>query len=163
MKRSLETSGPLLEQVHSSTERLQWAINMHSYLFLGPSNVYEDSKHDTKQYLADYQAQKWWLMMSYQKMVMMMKNKQLRKLNSCPSIEVDIRLLNNRGGANNDHEDANKMVPRMKMLDSTAALSVATFTSLLIEFVARLDHLVEAVDELSRLAKFKQYHAVNPI
>ncbi|CAI0417016.1 unnamed protein product [Linum tenue] len=35
-----------------------------------------------------------------------------------------------------------------------AALSVATFTSLLIEFMARLDHLVEAVDGLADLAKF---------
>ena len=43
----------------------------------------------------------------------------------------------------------------MAALESTAALSLATFTSLLIEFVARVDHLVEVVDKLSKMAKFK--------
>lgn len=39
--------------------------------------------------------------------------------------------------------------------ESTAESSLVTFTSLLIEFVARLDHLVEAVNGLSKMAKFK--------
>lgn len=77
--------------------------------------------------------------------------RQQRRLHSWPSREVDDfeEDMNASAGA----------IPRMRALESTAALSLATFTSLLIEFVVRLDHLVEAVDELAKLAKFKQESA----
>lgn len=74
--------------------------------------------------------------------------KHSRRLYSWPSREVDA------------FEDgvsfSSDCIPRMRALESTATLSLATFTSLLIEFVARLDHLVEAVDQLSKMARFEQ-------
>ncbi|KAL0330002.1 UNVERIFIED_CONTAM: Aluminum-activated malate transporter 9 [Sesamum radiatum] len=74
--------------------------------------------------------------------------KQSRRLYSWPSREVD--TFEEEGCFSSD------CIPRMRALETTATLSLATFTSLLIEFVARLDHLVEAVDQLSKMAKFKQ-------
>ncbi|KAL8138890.1 hypothetical protein V2J09_004891 [Rumex salicifolius] len=117
MKRSLHTT--LLDRVHSSTERLQHAISLHSYLLTSnddPSNS-----------------------------------------------ALNCSLLNQTSKLSEEktyHEKENgevhiDLLPKMRMSENASFLSVAMFSSLLIEFVARLDHLVDAVDELSRMAKFK--------
>ncbi|KAJ0770144.1 putative aluminum-activated malate transporter [Helianthus annuus] len=59
---------------------------------------------------------------------------------------IDARLFNK--DYNTEEHEINYQSQRQSM-------SLVTFTSLLIEFVARLDHLVEAVNELSKMAKFK--------
>ncbi|KAA8522468.1 hypothetical protein F0562_013171 [Nyssa sinensis] len=188
MKQSVKTS--LLKRVHSSTDRLQRAIDMHSYLltsfnyeppdisskplpklishalsstFSDLSNQLDDQPPDNTTTLNIDQnsniippTQYYTLSgtlpppppaaqgESYHETM----KRQSRRLHSWPSREVD--AFEEEGCFSAD------IIPRMRALESTAALSLATFTSLLIEFVARLDHLVEAVDELARMAKFKQ-------
>lgn len=57
-----------------------------------------------------------------------------------------------------DHgeDEGERKVEKMRASESIAgALALSTFASLLMEFMARLDHLVDAVHELGILAKFK--------
>ncbi|XP_062225152.1 aluminum-activated malate transporter 9-like [Phragmites australis] len=164
MKWSLQTS--LLKHVHVSTERLQHSIDLHSYLFTA---THEDNSAKAQLKTArfvsfnlnDFTKQSDELEskvtgttttpsavpMQAESYHEMMKRQQ-RRLHSWPSREVD------------DFEDdgnvVSDMIPRMRALESTTALSLVTFTSLLIEFVARLDHLVEAVEKLAKMARFKQ-------
>ncbi|CAA3011607.1 aluminum-activated malate transporter 9-like [Olea europaea subsp. europaea] len=80
-----------------------------------------------------------------------MMRKQSRRLYSWPSREVD--AFEEEGHFSAD------IIRKMGAPESTAIISLATFTSLLIKFVAsqaRLDHLVEEVDELSKMSNFKQ-------
>lgn len=163
MKQSIKTS--LLKKVHSSTERLQYAIDLHSYLLTCHSDPPDTSSkplskllshavsYDLSDQLNDPNPQTQdtpsgtlplplVTAESYHEMM----RKQMRRLHSWPSREVD--AFEEDGGLCMD------TLPRMRALESTAALSLATFTSLLIEFVARLDHLVEAVDQLAVMAKF---------
>ncbi|KAG6606059.1 Aluminum-activated malate transporter 9, partial [Cucurbita argyrosperma subsp. sororia] len=73
--------------------------------------------------------------------------KQSRRQHSWPLREMDV--FDDGGGVPVEY------LQRMRKQESTAAMSLANFTSLLIEFVARLDYLVETVDGLSKMAKFK--------
>lgn len=161
MKQSIKTS--LLKKLHNSTERLQCAIDLHPYLFtchLDPPDTTSKKllslslsravSYDISDQLNDPAAAALPLPLppppppadAYHETM----RKQMKRLHSWPSREVDAFEEEGGGGSHS--------LPRMRALESTAAFSLATFTSLLIEFVARLDHLVEAVDQLSVLAKF---------
>ncbi|KAJ6945985.1 hypothetical protein NC651_000915 [Populus alba x Populus x berolinensis] len=144
MKRSPKTS--LLKKVHSATERLQRAIDMHSYLltsnFDPPDNsskpltklpvTFSTTQYDLSNPLTEFDSNSTENNLSqinenmpsgtppqqtesYHEMM----RKQSRRLHSWPSREVD--AFEEEGGLSMD------FLPRMKALESTAALSLANF------------------------------------
>ncbi|KAJ1386057.1 Aluminum-activated malate transporter [Sesbania bispinosa] len=164
MKWSLKNSH--IKSVHSSTERLQRSMHLHSYLLtatfespvphINPSKPLLNLSHTlTSSTLYHLPDQMGTVELKYPKKnssnplaqnipIEQAIKKQLRRQHSWPSRD--------QVGA---FEEEDYLLPRMRTLESTAALSLANFTSSLVEFVARVDHLIEAVDKLSRMAKFK--------
>ncbi|KAK4771426.1 hypothetical protein SAY87_031958 [Trapa incisa] len=141
MNKTLKSS--LLKRVHDTSERLQATIDMHSFLLVSsyekpPAAPMPDGDTDTNPSPPGE---------TYHEMM----RKTSRRFYTWPSREVDAYEEEAAGVS----AVGSLLVPRMKALESTSALSLVTFTSLLIEFVARLDHLVDAVEELSSMAKFK--------
>ncbi|KAL7159992.1 hypothetical protein ABFS83_01G064700 [Erythranthe nasuta] len=155
MQRTLKIS--VLKKVHTSTEKLQRAMDMYSYLLTSSTNHEPPHKQPLSHALSS-DLDKKLLEQNHDPPLLLQEEcsyhetmrKQSKRLYSWPSREVDAFEEGGLGFGSTD------CMPRMKTLETTATLSVATFTSLLVEFVARLDHLVEAVDELSKMAKFKQ-------
>ncbi|KAJ1416154.1 Aluminum-activated malate transporter [Sesbania bispinosa] len=164
MKWSLKNSH--IKCVHRSTERLQRSMHLHSYLLtatfespvpadINPSKPLLNLSHTlTSSTLYHLPDQTGTVELKYPKKnsnplaqnipIEQAIKKQLRRQHSWPSRD--------QVGA---FEEEDYLLPRMRTLESTAALSLANFTSSLIEFVARVDHLIEAVDKLSKMAKFK--------
>ncbi|MCO5603548.1 hypothetical protein L7F22_057699 [Adiantum nelumboides] len=73
------------------------------------------------------------------------KRRCFKKLNSWPSRPVD----------DFDFAKDSMLEQRVRVLESASALSLGTFATLLMEVALRLDYVVEVVDELADLAKFK--------
>lgn len=133
MTRSAERLS-LLKSVHGSAYRLQLALELNSHLLVSSGSVAEEITSGG----------------GLERSCSRLRESARRQRLSWPSREADELEETEAGGG------YAAMMVRVRALESTAALSLATFASLLLEFVARLDHLVDAVDELSKLAKFRE-------
>lgn len=154
MKWNVKSS--LIKTLHNSTEKLQRSTELHAYILtstLESKPLFTVSKLSRALSLSSEKNSNMKAknnggggedIQCYHEM--MMKG-HIRRMYSWPSIEVD--------DLEGDCGTSSEILPRMRALESTAALSLTNFSSTMVEFVARLDHLIQAVDKLSKMAKFK--------
>lgn len=158
--------GDLLLEVHEAAEGLQMKIDQKSYLLVN-SEKWESAtlskEYNDPQNFIDFNTNE--------------ENKQL-VYKSHSEMGLNIRSLPNIGLINpsmSEWAGSETLLRRdtawpsrisltgdtvfneqeVKTYESASSLSLATFTSLLIEFVARLQNLVDSFEELSEMAGFK--------
>ncbi|PIN02783.1 putative membrane protein [Handroanthus impetiginosus] len=164
--------GDLLEKVHDAAENLQMMIDQKSYLLVNAES-WESEKlpknfADQLQELRDSE-NKPVLIKSLsgsinQQATQTQQNYDPHKANRSISLSVS------RWGSGEDVFKQQMMWPsrlsligdailnerEVRTYESASALSLATFTCLLIEFVARLQNLVNSFEELSEKAQFRE-------
>lgn len=165
----------LLQEVHEAAEDLQMLIDKKSYLLVHAEN-WETGKRlknldpELLQELKDNEHKPPMLISSLSEVHPVLRSvhagNRLDTLNQQVSINVSVSQMDSSedifkhqimwpsrlsvmgGTILNERE--------VRTYESASALSLATFTSLLIEFVARLQNLVTAFERLSEKAKFKE-------
>lgn len=134
----------ILKQVHKAAEQLQKTIDKNLHHLVNPENweLRKQSKQlQTSQSLPiEYDQAN---VMKYSLSEAIVDFSSIRKLMPWPSS----LLLEGEPTITEDEA---------KTYESASALSLATFASLLVEFVARLQNVVNSFEELSEIAKFKE-------
>jgi len=129
----------LLEKVHTAAERLQSKIEEQSHLLLNYKPriiISPELSHDSP--LNSPRSSP--------------EDKNDLQSNCEPAMKKPIEFLHPDHGEDVEGEGG---VDKMRASEIASALALWTFASLLMEFMARLDYLVDAVYELGILAKFK--------
>ncbi|XP_009803276.2 LOW QUALITY PROTEIN: aluminum-activated malate transporter 5 [Nicotiana tabacum] len=167
--------GDPLEEVHEAAENLQLLIDQKSYLLVNAEN-WESSKRPKKfedperiQELKDNEP-KPMLINSLSEATLHLRSAHTLKHMDTLNPNVSVNFSTSQWGSSEDVFKQQTMWPsrlsvlgdvilnerEVRTFESASTLSLATFTSLLIEFVARLQNLVDAFQELSEKAKFKE-------
>ncbi|XP_059667362.1 aluminum-activated malate transporter 4-like isoform X2 [Cornus florida] len=165
----------LLDEVHEAAEKLQMKIDQNSYRLVN-SATWENGKQpnefddpDNFQEVKDNE-KKPMVIHSLSELSLNLRSAHtLRILDpQNPSMSIN-PSLSQLGSSEDMLKNQIQWPSRLSILgdtilnerevrtfESASALSLATFTSLLIEFVARLQNLVNSFEELSEKAKFKE-------
>ncbi|CAN4089420.1 unnamed protein product [Withania somnifera] len=167
--------GDPLNEVHEAAEELQMLIDQKSYLLVNAEN-WESSKRPKKfedperlQELKDSEP-KPMVINSLSEATLHLRSAHTLKHMDTLNPNVSVNFSTSQWGSSADVFAQQTMWPsrlsligdvilnerEVRTFESASTLSLATFTSLLIEFVARLQNLVNAFQELSEKAKFKE-------
>ncbi|XP_027109882.1 aluminum-activated malate transporter 4 [Coffea arabica] len=167
--------GDLLDEVHEAAEELQMLIDQKSYLLV-KAESWESGKRPSKfedpeqlQELKDNENKPQVINSISETNLNLTSAQTLRNWNS-QNPNPGTNLSASQWGSSEDTLRQQTMWPsRLSVLgdtilngrevrthESASALSLATFTSSLIEFVARLQNIVHSFEELSEKAKFKE-------
>lgn len=151
----------ILYEVHEAAEELQKKIDRKSYLLVN-SESWEIRKPKRPQNFHDITTEAHDLNDCYSKSlsetIIDVKSLQSSKSWNGRNLNIDAGRIISSGAAEpeNDDDDDDEEDDESKTYASASALSLATFASLLIEFVARLQNLVDAFEELSKKANFSE-------
>ncbi|GER33462.1 aluminum-activated malate transporter 9 [Striga asiatica] len=169
----LSPTQDLLQEVHDAAEDLQMMIDQKSYLLVNAEN-WENDKRPEK--FADPE------LLQELKDNEQSKQQQQTMINSLSESVPNLKFPTNTNnasvvnlsvsqwGSGDDVLRQQTMWPsrlsligetilnerEVRTYESASALSLATFTSLLIEFVARLQNLVNSFEEMSEKARFRE-------
>ncbi|KAL5553470.1 hypothetical protein UlMin_040871 [Ulmus minor] len=155
----------ILKEVHEAAEQLQKKIDQRSYLLVN-SESWEIGKRsdllvEPQESLSEAKEdEKVWLpVKSFSEAVLNLGSVEVARtpfeLPSEASESLFIQQTSWPSRLSFNGDDVGK-VGENKTYESASALSLATFASLLIEFVARLQNVVDSFEELSEKANFRE-------
>lgn len=169
--------GDLLYEVHEAAEELQQKIDKKSYLLVNSelweigSRPREETDNSNSKGLFDMdQDRKFLEYKSLSEAVLDLRSVEVQNnwdgkttdnnnISAVPASIANENMSRKQPQSWPAHvyykPDAKAKVEESKTLESASSLSLTTFTSLLIEFVARLQNLVDSFEELGEKANFK--------
>ncbi|KAF3331493.1 aluminum-activated malate transporter 9-like protein [Carex littledalei] len=156
------TSIDILAEVHAAAEELQKKIDQKSYLLVNAESweVSKQGNDTTKDGTSDVIASSKPILREkslheLRSVKGSMMNTSYSRFDSSSTMDMTFRLSLWPGRKSFHPADPIPSEQESKTYESASALSLATFASLLIEFVARLQNIVDAFEELSVKAEFK--------
>uniref|UniRef100_A0A7N0T5G3 Aluminum-activated malate transporter n=1 Tax=Kalanchoe fedtschenkoi TaxID=63787 RepID=A0A7N0T5G3_KALFE len=157
-------SEDMLIEIHEAAEDLQMKIDKKSYILIDSQSW---DANQRPQLLDDPTAFNDFVFTSLSQTVLDMGGDTPTMRGFTPQGSTDSMLRRNSNFPSwpshaSFHTDVPVNEKESKTYESASSLSLATFSSLLIEFVARLQYLVDTYQELSEVAKFKEPVAARP-